>query len=173
MSFGGIITQAAGKGKFFCGGEMFLSCFLRERDLRGSRVCGGGGGLSSVSLRLTAPSAEGAFGGTASADAAKGLCDRPSETLPDRSSSLYGTQRRQVAAALSAAVTTTPKQENAPTSHGRTPPMQEARKPQTPATLRERGSGGEALLLEKRPLPQHLPHRKSLREGARGRGLLS
>ena len=27
----------------------------------------------------------------------------------------------------------------------------------TPATLRERGSGGEALLLEKRPLPQNLP----------------
>ena len=26
-----------------------------------------------------------------------------------------------------------------------------------PATLRERGSGGEALLLEKRPLPQNLP----------------
>ena len=26
----------------------------------------------------------------------------------------------------------------------------------TPATLRERGSGGEALLLEKRPLPQNL-----------------
>ena len=26
-----------------------------------------------------------------------------------------------------------------------------------PATLRERGSGREALLLEKRPLPQHLP----------------
>ena len=28
---------------------------------------------------------------------------------------------------------------------------------QTPAALRERGSGGEALLLEKRPLPQNLP----------------
>ena len=30
-----------------------------------------------------------------------------------------------------------------------------------PATLRERGSGGEALLLEKRPLPQKLPFTSS------------
>ena len=38
------------------------------------------------------------------------------------------------------------------------------------ATLRERGSGGEALLLEKRPLPQRSPHHVSwggsAREGA-------
>ena len=44
--------------------------------------------------------------------------------------------------------------------------------PRTAATLRERGSGGEALLLEKRPLPQSLSQTFSLREGARGRGLL-
>ena len=37
--------------------------------------------LSSVSLRLTAPSAEGAKGGIASADATKGLSDRPLETF--------------------------------------------------------------------------------------------
>ena len=59
-----------------------------------------------------------------------------------------------VAAALSAAVTSTPKQEIAPTSHGRT--SREKKSSLFPATLRERGSGGEALLLEKRPLPQHL-----------------
>ena len=35
------------------------------------------------------------------------------------------------------------------------PPMQK-HSTQSPATLRERGSGGEALLLEKRPLPQNL-----------------
>ena len=35
------------------------------------------------------------------------------------------------------------------------PPMQK-RTSQTPAALRERGSGGEALLSEKRPLPQNL-----------------
>ena len=59
-----------------------------------------------------------------------------------------------VAAALSAAVTSTPKQENAPTSHGRASPKK--RTSLFPATLRERVSGGEALLSEKRPLPQHL-----------------
>ena len=36
------------------------------------------------------------------------------------------------------------------------PPMQKHPR-QTPAALRERGSGGEALLSEKRPLPQNLP----------------
>ena len=60
-----------------------------------------------------------------------------------------------VTAADRAAVTTTPKQENAPTSHGRTTPKESTSL--FPATLRERGSGGEALLLEKRPLPQRLP----------------
>ena len=30
-----------------------------------------------------------------------------------------------------------------------------------PATLRERGSGGEALLLEKRPLPRYVPSRRT------------
>ena len=34
---------------------------------------------------------------------------------------------------------------------------------QSPATLRERGTGGEALLLEKRPLPQESPRRPCLR----------
>ena len=82
---------------------------------------------------------------------------------------LYRTQRWQVAAALSAAVTTTPKQETAPNSHGRASPKE--RTSLFPATLRERGSGGEALLLEKRPLPQNLPPKTSFREGARGRGL--
>lgn len=36
------------------------------------------------------------------------------------------------------------------------PPMKKHTR-QTPAALRERGSGGEALLSEKRPLPQNLP----------------
>ena len=62
---------------------------------------------------------------------------------------------RTVAAALSAAVTTTKQQETAPTLHGRTSPKE--RTSLFPATLRERGSGGEALLLEKRPLPQRSP----------------
>ena len=66
-------------------------------------------------------------------------------------------QRRQVAAALSAAVTTTKLIGDAPTLHGRTSSKERASL--FPATLRERGSGGEALLLEKRPLPQRSPHR--------------
>ena len=61
---------------------------------------------------------------------------------------------RQVAAALSAAVTTTKLIGERPHSQGRASPKEETT--QTPATLRERGAGGEALLLEKRHLPQNL-----------------
>ena len=61
--------------------------------------------------------------------------------------------RRTVAAALSAAVTSTKPIETAPTLHGRA--SREKKTSRFPATLRERGSGGEALLLEKRPLPRH------------------
>ena len=74
---------------------------------------------------------------------------------------------RKVAAALSAAVTTTPKQENAPTSHGRANPKEESSL--FPAALRKRGAGGEALLSEKRPLPQSSPKRSSS-EGGPGEG---
>ena len=59
------------------------------------------------------------------------------------------------AAALSAAVTTTKPQGIVPTSHGRT--SREKKSSLFPATLRERGSGGEVLLLEKQPLPRSLP----------------
>ena len=56
------------------------------------------------------------------------------------------------AAALSAAVDSYNWQGTTPTSHGCASPQE---KPSLfPATLRERGSGGEALLLEKRPLPR-------------------
>ena len=75
----------------------------------------------------------------------------------------------KVAAALSAAVTTTKQQEAAPTLQAE-PPMQKQPR-RTPASLRERGAGGEAFLSEKRPLPQHLPT-PSLQERAQGRGLL-
>ena len=84
------------------------------------------------------------------------LCDRPLETFARSLLQLCRGQRWQVAAALSAAVTTTMQQENAPNLHGREPPKEESSL--FPATLRERGSGGEALLLEKRPLPQRSPY---------------
>ena len=75
----------------------------------------------------------------------------------------------KVAAALSAAVTTTKQQEAAPTLQAE-PPMQKNPR-RTPSALRERGSGGEALLSEKRPLPQNLPTVISS-EGSAREGLL-
>ena len=106
---------------------------------------------------LTAPSAEGAFGGMP-----------PRKASPERGGARlrraegFVPLRSTVAAALSAAVTATPKQENALNSHGRT--SSEESSSLFPATLRERGSGGEALLLEKQPLPQRLPLRLLGRE---------
>ena len=106
-----------------------------------------------------------------------------------------------VAAALSAAVTSTNSQETASTSQAE-PTMQKYTR-QTPAALREKGSGEEGkdshsrqwrlsmavflnrnkrpqaapievaeLLSEKPPPPQFRPPPMSLGEGARGRGLL-
>ena len=83
------------------------------------------------------------------------LSGRPRHPFGSPLISLYDPQRRQVAAALSAAVTTTKPQGIAPTSHGRT--SREEKSSLFPATLRERGPGGEVLLLEKRPLPRSLP----------------
>ncbi len=52
------------------------------------------------------------------------------------------------------AATTTKQQETAPTLQAE--PSKRKGATQTPTALRERGSGGEALLSEKRPLPQRL-----------------
>ena len=83
------------------------------------------------------------------------LSGRPRHLFGSPLISLYDPQRRQVAAALSAAVTTTKPQGIAPISHGRT--SWEEKSSLFPATLRERGPGGEVLLLEKQPLPRSLP----------------
>ena len=110
----------------------FFVCFRGESRLRmrrGFRLCGG---------------------------EAAGFPIAPATPLVRSPINLYHTQRRQGAAALSAAVTTT-KFIGERTYAQAEPPMQRCPAP-TPATLRERGSGGEALLLEKRPLPQHLPY---------------
>ena len=96
------------------------------------------------------------------------LSDRP--LLPPLMN-LYRFQRWQVAAALSAAVTTTKPIEDRPHSQAE-PTMQKSTR-QTPAALRERGSGGEALLSEKRPLPQNLPPPPSLRGGSAREGSFS
>ena len=88
-------------------------------------------------------------------DTKKGLCDRPLETFARSPLQLCGALRWQVTAALSAAVTTTKQQET--TLQLAAAYCMEEKTTRTAATLRMRGSGGEALLLEKRPLPQNLP----------------
>ena len=97
------------------------------------------------------------------------LSDRP--LLPPLMN-LYRFQRWQVAAALSAAVTTPKPIGDRPHSQAEPTMLKSTR--QTPAALRERGSGGEALLSEKRPLPQNLPPPPpSLRGGSAREGSFS
>ena len=79
-------------------------------------------------------------------------------------------QRWQVAAALSAAVTTAPQKRTAPNSQGRASPKEESSL--FPTALRERGVWGERRFSQRSGLsPQRLPTPSSLEEGARGRGL--
>ncbi len=63
---------------------------------------------------------------------------------------------RTVAAALSAAVTTTKPQETAPNSQAK-PTKKKARPPNASCSSGERGLGGEGLLSEKPPLPPESP----------------
>ena len=98
-------------------------------------VCGRGRGL----------------GDSASAEAAKGLCDRPLETF-----ALCGGDCWQGAAALSAAVTITKPIGDTPTLHGRTSPKEATGL--FPATLRERGSGGRGASLREAASPPAFPH---------------
>ena len=102
-------------------------------------------GLSSVSLRLTAPSAERVKGDFASAEARRWtepvwqLSDRPRHPFGSALISEYRLACWQVAAALSAAVTTTKQQEIDLTSQAE--PSQKKCPRQTPATLREGARG--------------------------------
>ena len=111
--------------------------------------------LGSVAAALSAAMTILRPQGIAPAGARRGLSGRPRHPFGSLLISLYDPQRRQVAAALLAAVTTTKPQEIAPTSHGRT--SREEKSSLFPATLRERGPGGEVLLLEKQPLPRSFP----------------
>ena len=76
----------------------------------------------SCAKRMTAPSAEGAKGSVCGRAKGRspsgGFAVALWKPSPDRSSNFVVTQRRQVAAALSAAVTITPKQGTAPHSQG-------------------------------------------------------
>ena len=80
-------------------------------------------------------------------------------------------KRWQVAAALSAAVTTTKLIGDAPSLRRN----QRCRScfRHTPAALREKGSGEEELLSEKLPPPQNLPTRKSFQKSALPRKKIS
>ena len=109
-------------------------------------------------------------GDSASAEAAKGLSDRPLETF---GFPLIGWYRDQALAGRGGSVSRRGhNQATGNRTHFQAEPTMQKGTSQTPSALRERGSGGEALLSEKRPLPQNLPTAESLREGARGRGLL-
>ena len=81
----------------------------------------------------------------------------------------YRGKRWQVAAALSAAVTTTNQQKTAPTLQAE-PSQKKRRPPNASRSSGERGLGGEALLSEKRPLPPASPQSHVSSGGGPGEG---
>ena len=141
---GGLILSQPSADSSLCGGSL-LGPRLRTRW-----------GVSSV-MRFAHDSSfcGGSQGDFASAEARRWLSDRPRHPFGHLLINGYLIQRWQVAAALSAAVTTIKFIGDAPNSQAE--PTKKKGSSRTPAALRERGSGGEALLLEKRPLPQNLP----------------
>ena len=118
----------------------------------------------SCAARMTAPSAEGAKGDSASAEAAKGLCDRPLETFAP-----CGGDSWQVTAALSAAVTTTKPIRDCPHSQAE-PTMQKRTPPNASRSSGEGGWGRGASLREAASPPEspptHVSSGGSAREGA-------
>ena len=100
----------------------------------------------------------------------KGLCDRPLETF---ARSPLPTIWYPTLAGRGGSVSRRDHNPAAGTrAHlsGGTKPEETSQPERQPLFGRE-GSGGEALLSEKRPLPPESPHPASLEEGARGRGL--
>ena len=118
-------------------------------------------GLSSVSLRLTAPSAESVKGDFASAEARRWtepvwqLSDRPRH--PFGSLTLLLGSNPTLAGRGGSVSRRDHNQATGNRAYSQAEPTQKKGATQAPAALRERGSGGEALLSEKRPLPQNLP----------------
>ena len=127
-------------------------------------------GVSSVSLRLTAPSAEGVKGIPCLRARPKGFAIALWKPSPDHTSNYVGTPRWQVAAALSAAVTTTKPIEDA--HNLRRNQLRRKVATQTPAALRE-GARGRGFSQRSRlprilctfPIPSY-----SSGEGVWGRG---
>ncbi len=114
----------------------------------------------SCAMRMTAPSAEGAKGDFASAEAGFRACGHDQRTEPvwrlcARPLEIFapcGGDSLKVAAALSAAVTTIYLQEIASNLQAE-PSLKSPRPPNASRSSGERSLGGEALLSEKRPLP--------------------
>ena len=91
-------------------------------------------------------------GDSASVEAAKGLSDRPLETF---GFPLIGWYRDQALAGRGGSVSRRDHNRSTGTRvRSQAEPTMKKGTRQTPAALRERGSGGEALLSEKRPLPK-------------------
>ena len=156
-------------GDYFILCHHLRSCFVGRMGLRWA-------GLSSVSLRLTAPSAEEAFWVFASAEARRWtepvwqLSDRPRHpfgpptfqlgrvpTLAGRGGSVSRRDHNQA------------YRRRAHLSGGTT--YAEATPPNASRSSGE-GVWGRGASLREAASPPESPHRKSLREGARGRGLL-
>ena len=120
-------------------------------------------GISSVGLRLTAPSAEGAKG-AASADVGFRLCGGDQRTEPvwrlcDHPLETFapcGGNRWQVAAALSAAVTTTKPIEDAPPF--RRNQLRKMSQPKRQPLFGKEGSGGRGASLREAASPPESPH---------------
>ena len=111
----------------------------------------------SCAKRMTAPSADAGFracGHDQRTEPVWRLCDRPLEAFARSRFKLYGNP------ALAGRGGSVSRRDYNPATWHRTQlagaNCLRKETTQTPATLRERGSGGEALLLEKRPLPQNL-----------------
>ena len=115
-----------------------------QDDQRQSQLTGGATSEEASPPNASCSSGEGVRG--------RGASLREAASPPESCLSLPRTS----AAALLAAVDITKMIRDNPTSQAEPPPKKHPR--QTPAALRERGSGGEALLSEKRPLSLNLAH---------------
>ena len=134
------------------GGEPFAERMVEDTLPHRGNVLPSKKAYPQSALRLTAPSAEGAFW----------VCLHAKPPLkgevPVLGRRRGSPPRRTVAAALSAAVTTTKPQETAPTSQAE-PTKKKRTPPNASRSSGERGLGGEVLLSEKQPLPPESPQR--------------
>ena len=155
--------------------------YREQGDVCQERGCNNkaGGGVSSVMREAHDSSLCGGSQGAASADAEEisplrrrggGFPIAPATPSVRIPCNLVVTQRWQVAAALSAAVTTTKQQEPAQTF--RRNQLRRSNQLKRQPLFGREGSGGRGASLREAASPPSVPYPTSLREGARGRGLL-